>query len=72
MPGRNDQPHRDLAWWREAVELRRRIVALKAQTRRLRRNLGAKYNPGQPRVPAGNADGGQWTSGAGGGDRPST
>jgi pimeloyl-ACP methyl ester carboxylesterase len=27
-----------------------------------------KYNPDQPRVPAGNPDGGQWTSGDGGGD----
>lgn len=26
-----------------------------------------QYNPNQPRVPAGNSDGGQWTSGGGGG-----
>ncbi len=26
-----------------------------------------QYNPNQPRIPAGNADGGQWTSGGGGG-----
>lgn len=26
-----------------------------------------KFDPGQPRVPAGNSDGGQWTSGGGGG-----
>jgi hypothetical protein len=26
-----------------------------------------QYNPNQPRVPAGNADGGQWTDGGGGG-----
>ncbi len=25
-----------------------------------------KYNPNQPRVPSGNANGGQWTSGGGG------
>ncbi|MGL4811467.1 MAG: hypothetical protein ACRCXM_06800 [Beijerinckiaceae bacterium] len=25
-----------------------------------------KYTPGQPRIPAGQADGGQWTSGGGG------
>jgi hypothetical protein len=29
-------------------------------------SLARKYNPGQPRVPAGNTDGGQWTSGGGG------
>lgn len=29
--------------------------------------LLAKYDPNQPRVPAGNSDGGQWTSGGGGG-----
>jgi len=30
------------------------------------RSHARKYDPDQPRVPAGNADGGQWTSGAGG------
>jgi hypothetical protein len=30
--------------------------------------VALKYSPEQPRVPAGNADGGQWTSGGGGGD----
>jgi hypothetical protein len=29
--------------------------------------LLVKYSPGQPRVPAGSRDGGQWTSGGGGG-----
>ena len=29
-------------------------------------SLERKYSPNQPRVPAGNSDGGQWTSGAGG------
>ena len=29
--------------------------------------VAPKYSPEQPRVPAGNADGGQWTSGGGGG-----
>lgn len=56
------------ARWREIVLLRRRLVSLKAQTRLLRHELARKYNPDQPRVPAGNADGGQWTSGGGGGD----
>jgi hypothetical protein len=27
---------------------------------------GVKYSPDQPRVPAGNEDGGQWTDGGGG------
>ncbi len=33
--------------------------------------LLAKYDPNQPRVPAGNPDGGQWTSGGGGGSESS-
>ncbi len=64
-------PHRFAnasAHWHEIVLLRRRLVSLKAQTRLLRHELARKYNPDQPRVPAGNADGGQWTSGGGGGD----
>jgi hypothetical protein len=40
----------------------------------LRAALAKKYNPDQPRVPAGNRDGGQWTSGgegvAGSGEAP--
>lgn len=31
--------------------------------------LDRKYDPNQPRVPAGNSDGGQWTDGGGGGGR---
>jgi len=31
----------------------------------------AKFNPSQPRVPAGNPDGGQWTDGGDNDDRPS-
>ena len=31
-----------------------------------------KYNPDEPRVPAGNPDGGQWTSGGDGGGTPQT
>ncbi|RXT54751.1 hypothetical protein B6S44_14145 [Bosea sp. Tri-44] len=66
-----DQLHRsasDNAHWREIVLLRRKLVSLKAQTRLLRHELARKYNPDQPRVPAGSAGGGQWTSGGGGGD----
>jgi hypothetical protein len=32
----------------------------------------ANFNPNQPRVPAGNPDGGQWTDGGGGGSGPQT
>ncbi|CAD5278967.1 conserved hypothetical protein [Bosea sp. 62] len=65
-----DQPHRSAnqsAHWREIILLRRRLVSLKAQTRLLRYELARKYNPDQPRVPAGNTGGGQWTSGGSGG-----
>ncbi|SEL99783.1 hypothetical protein SAMN04515666_106398 [Bosea lupini] len=65
-----DQPYHspsDSARWREIVLLRRGLVSLKAQTRLLRHELARKYNPDQPRVPAGNTGGGQWTSGGGGG-----
>lgn len=65
MPHQLPHPRHDLAWWREAVRLRRHILSLKAQTRLLRHDLAAKsYNPNQPRVPAGSSTGGQWTSGA--------
>jgi hypothetical protein len=68
MPIQPSQSRHDLPWWREAVRLRRHILSLKAQTRLLHRDLAAKrYNPNQPRVPAGNSDGGQWSSGASGG-----
>jgi hypothetical protein len=68
MPIQPSQSRHDLPWWREAVRLRRHILSLKAQTQLLRRDLAAKrYNPNQPRVPAGNSDGGQWSSGASGG-----
>lgn len=71
MPNPPSPEPSELAWWREAVLLRRRILALKAQARLLRRDLRRKFNPDQPRVPAGNSAGGQWTSGAGGGAVPS-
>jgi hypothetical protein len=38
------------------------------EAREARRRL-LKYNPAQPRVPAGEPDGGQWTSGLSGGQR---
>ncbi len=50
------------------TRLRRSLIRLQDETRLLRRDLlRRKYDPSQPRVPAGSSDGGQWTSGAGGG-----
>lgn len=54
---------------------RRELRALRLHLLRLRDELGLirrdhwhrKYSPNQPRVPAGNTGGGQWTSGTGGG-----
>ena len=51
----------------ELLRLRSELAALRADLR-FRQLLGKAYNPNQPRVPAGNPDGGQWTSG---GVRPS-
>jgi hypothetical protein len=45
--------------WAEIVE---------AKLRQLERTVDAKFNPNQPRVPAGNPDGGQWTNGGSGAD----
>ena len=44
------------------LQLRREVAALSAELkfRRFLRDLKA-YNPNQPRVPAGNPDGGEWT-----------
>lgn len=39
-------------------------AAKEAQAELQRMALTKKYNPDQPRVPAGNRDGGQWTSGS--------
>lgn len=63
-------PHNDpfeTAWRTEAILIRRRLIRLQDETRGLRRALARKYDPNQPRVPAGNPDGGQWTGGGGGG-----
>jgi hypothetical protein len=52
----------------ELLQLKSELAAIRADIRRqkLLRALKA-YDPNQPRVPAGNPDGGQWTSGGGGG-----
>lgn len=45
-----------------------RLLRLRDELCLIRRDhFHRKYNPNQPRVPSGNAGGGQWTSGAGGG-----
>jgi hypothetical protein len=58
--------HDDLmVLWREHAALRRAFAEVKAEL--LARKAG--FDPSQPRVPAGNFDGGQWTSeGTGGSD----
>lgn len=50
------------AIWREYFEIKQLI---KERQRELRSPYVQKYNPDQPRVPAGNPDGGEWTSGDG-------
>ncbi|WP_186420260.1 hypothetical protein [Bosea sp. CS1GBMeth4] len=45
------------------LELRRDLLVSRPW-----RPIASKYNPDQPRVPAGSPDGGQWTSGGDGGD----
>jgi hypothetical protein len=79
---RREQAAADEAKAREAAEraeFEREVEALRASQARLRRTLAEvkyelawrrivrKYSPDQPRVPAGNPDGGQWTDGGGGG-----
>lgn len=53
---------------RELRAARLRLLRLRDELCLIRRDhWRRKYNPNQPRVPSGNAGGGQWTSGAGGG-----
>ncbi|WP_306223705.1 hypothetical protein [Bosea beijingensis] len=53
---------------RELRAARLRLLRLRDELCLIRRDhFYRKYNPNQPRVPSGNAGGGQWTSGAGGG-----
>ena len=56
----------------EQDEFEREVLALRHELAKLRldyelRRFQQKYSPDQPRVPAGNSDGGQWTSGGGSG-----
>lgn len=58
---------------REVLRLRRSLIRIQDEALLLRRDIRAgkfnqrKFNPDQPRVPAGGTGGGQWTSGGGGG-----
>jgi hypothetical protein len=50
---------------KEIAQLRGEIAQLVAEFRQALAPHLRKYHPDQPRVPAGNPDGGQWTSGGG-------
>jgi len=59
------------ASWRTSLQLHRVSAllwgkVLEAKLQALDRAVKANFNPNQPRVPAGNPDGGQWTDDAGG------
>ncbi len=59
------------ASWTASARLRRVNCLLQAnlveiKLAQLADAVGAKFNPNQPRVPAGNPDGGQWTGSGGG------
>src|SRR5437588_7262862 len=49
----------------ELLRLRSELESLKAEIKFRRLLHARKYSPDQPRVPAGNPDGGRWTSGEG-------
>jgi hypothetical protein len=51
--------------YRLLAVLRQEVAELRAELKR-RRELETKYSPSQPRVPAGNPRGGQWTDRSGG------
>ncbi|AVO44043.1 hypothetical protein C6569_02610 [Phreatobacter cathodiphilus] len=53
--------------WRAIADLRWDILVLKTALR-----LHRRYDPDQPRVPAGSPDGGQWTNGGGSSPREMT
>jgi hypothetical protein len=66
-----------LASWEAGAQCRRlswllRASIVETKGARLARILKANFNPNRPRVPAGNSDGGQWTSTGGGGGRTSS
>lgn len=52
----------------QILRLRSEVAAADVRLKFLRLVKAFKYDPNQPRVPAGNPDGGQWTSTGNGGD----
>ena len=54
------------AAYQRLAMLREEVASLRAELKR-QREQEAKYSPSQPRVPAGNPRGGQWTDRSGGG-----
>ncbi|WP_162238639.1 hypothetical protein [Methylobacterium sp. Leaf102] len=68
-------PARDRATYPRTTQdleaMRLRLALLTTQTKLLRvRHLMRKYDPNQPRVPAGQGGGGQWSPSGGGGGAP--
>lgn len=49
----------------EIGRMRTDLAAMRLRVALLRWSLDWKYNPDQPRVPAGNSDGGRWLGGGG-------
>ena len=47
-------------------------AVVETKLRRLEHVFKANIDPNQPRVPAGNSDGGQWTAAGGGGEDPAS
>jgi hypothetical protein len=65
-PARDRQHDAHLAVARASLlELRRQVAALAFEFKFKRLLREKAYNPNQPRVPAGDPDGGQWTDGGG-------
>jgi hypothetical protein len=52
---------------REIAALKAECLVFDAALRQARLDLWLRYDPDQPRVPAGSSEGGRWTSGGGGG-----
>ncbi len=53
----------------QTKKIRAEAAALRVRSALLRLSTKAGFDPNQPRVPAGNPEGGQWTSGGGGSGR---
>jgi len=78
--GRREQKEPDGAWSEQDLAIARRnlayarseLAAIKAELRFRQLLRKAGFNPDQPRVPAGDPDGGQWTSGEAAGGESNT